>query len=404
MIHLVGLPHTPFSRAAYSCAFTIKAYNLTKMLADEGHHVTVYWNGNRPAHLKLDLGLNVNYVPLLSTAEQEAQWGKFDPKAQPNISWDPNDWRWVMFNSLAIRELHRRVEPGDAIMLMSGGACMKITDQFIERVPILEGAVGYEGIDRRTFCAFESYAWMHNRYGAYGISDGRPYDAVIPGFVDKDDFEIGESEGYALFLGRLIHRKGVAVAGEIAKRAGVPLVVAGTGTVTRMISHRSDGGPFEAIESSWPQEFSVKRSDRAYERFHSLGETEFEATEFFLGPNQAQRKELLSKASVVIVPTLYIEPFGTVHVEALMSGKPVVAPNYGVFTETIPSRLNMGGLYSSIQEGADLVTAALNGDMEDPQDIRDYAEDRWDRSAVAPEFTYWIDRCTKVYNGGGFYA
>src|SRR5690606_8993371 len=41
-----------------------------------------------------------------------------------------------------------------------------------------------------------------------------------------------------------------------------------------------------------------------------------------------------------IAPTRYIEPFGTVHIEAMAAGCPVVSTDWGVFTETVEHGVN----------------------------------------------------------------
>ena len=48
----------------------------------------------------------------------------------------------------------------------------------------------------------------------------------------------------------------------------------------------------------------------------------------------------MSKARATIVATTYLEPFGTVHVESMLSGTPPVTTDFGVFPETIPDYLN----------------------------------------------------------------
>ena len=48
-----------------------------------------------------------------------------------------------------------------------------------------------------------------------------------------------------------------------------------------------------------------------------------------------ERNDWMSRASVLICPTLYIEPFGSIAVEAQLCGTPVVSTAFGGFIETI---------------------------------------------------------------------
>lgn len=63
---------------------------------------------------------------------------------------------------------------------------------------------------------------MHYTYGKIDrIDNGRFFDAVIPNYWNLDDFIVDRTnttEPYLLFIGRMIERKGVAIAVEVAKR------------------------------------------------------------------------------------------------------------------------------------------------------------------------------------------
>lgn len=43
----------------------------------------------------------------------------------------------------------------------------------------------------------------------------------------------------------------------------------------------------------------------------------------------------MGEAAAVIVPTVYLEPFGGVNVEAQMCGTPVITSDWGAFPETV---------------------------------------------------------------------
>ncbi len=68
-------------------------------------------------------------------------------------------------------------------------------------------------------------------YVAISDADRHPdltYAATIHHGIDVDDFTVGAGDGgYLLFLGRIHPHKGTAEAIDVARRAGVPLVIAG---------------------------------------------------------------------------------------------------------------------------------------------------------------------------------
>lgn len=132
------------------------------------------------------------------------------------------------------------------------------------------------------------------------------HNSVNTGAIPFSD--TAASPSYLLFLGRLTENKGVHLAIEAARRAGMKLVIAG----------------------NVPNE---------------PGSTEFFQTRVkpFLGPqcewvgpyDEATRIKLLSGASALLFPIQWNEPFAVVLVEALASGVPVIASRCASTPEAI---------------------------------------------------------------------
>jgi hypothetical protein len=62
---------------------------------------------------------------------------------------------------------------------------------------------------------------MHKIWGAQGgyDPDGRFYDAVIPNYLNPDDYPFQpKKQDYFLYRGRLIQRKGIKIAVETCLR------------------------------------------------------------------------------------------------------------------------------------------------------------------------------------------
>lgn len=358
-LHLVGIPHTQTDHSQTVCAFTTKSEKFTEMMAAIGYETVLYWGERNEAVCS-------EHVPLFTTAEQVSWYGEDDPNLMPaRATWDSADQWWQTLNSRAIKELSKRVESQDLILLLGGWAHQPISDAFPEIISC-EWAAGYEGWASKYVC-FESYAWRHYCYGQRGLANGRWYDTVIPNFFRPDDFSIATEKGdYLLFVGRLIERKGLLTAHEIAKAVGMPLVIAGSGSTSY-------------------QERRLVTADGCV-----LDDVEYVGT-----VGTVERNKLMSEAVALLAPTTYIEPFGAVAVEAQLCGTPAVTTDWGAFPETVPSRYR----FSTLDEAVQAVEAAASADQ---KQIREDALGRYSLDVVGPLYDRWFTQLVALWRDGWY--
>lgn len=356
-LHLVALPHTQVRPESCGCAYTAKILKFCKMMGDR-HDVFLYApEGPAVQGAKL--------FPCLTDARRQEIFGTDDPLRLP--AW-PTDLQTAEFNLAAIRAIKKNLEPHDFILLAAGRTHLPIADAFPQHL-ITEPGVGYYGILPKSFCAFESYAHMHTCYEQNKIHDIRWFDTVIPNYFDMDEFPIvNEGKGqYLAFLGRLIQRKGLHIAADIAKAAGMPLKVAGAGG-------KQVGSDIIAAE------VTIKDAE-------------------YIGPVNAQeRAKFLAGARALIVPTSYMEPFGGVAVEAMLCGTPVIASDAGAFTETVKNGIS-GYRFRTLQSAVDAVRAVENLP---PQMVASYAERNFSLATVRPKFEQWFNDLSTLWDKGWY--
>lgn len=360
--HLVSLPHTQTTDAYLTCAYTQKVVKFCRMFPDR---VILYAGEANTAPCR-------EHVVTVTAAEQTAWFGPWTPQGVMAVTWDPAHPAWTTMNARVVEALRTRIRPRDLVLLTAGAAQAAIAAALPYHL-VCEWAVGYEGV-HTPFCAFESSAWMHHVYGLRGWRNGRFYDAIIPNFFDPAEFTLaGTKDDYLLFLGRITHRKGPHVAAQIAEAAGRRLLVAGPGATT--VTRRADGGTRivgDAVVVEGP---------------HVT----------YIGPvGVAARAELLARAAALLAPTLYVEPFGGVAVEAMLSGTPVIATDWGAFRETVDPQWS-GVRFRTLQEGVDAVQSvqALA-----PAEIRWYAHGRYSLTAVRPQFERWFAQLAGLWGAG----
>jgi glycosyltransferase involved in cell wall biosynthesis len=215
---------------------------------------------------------------------------------------------------------------------------------------IVEYGIGYTGY-QAVFKVWESHSWRAFCLGRNHKETKGPdsTDTVIPCFFDHEDYAVGRPGGYVLYLGRVTKQKGVVQACNAAAMAGKQLKVVGFGDKNLCVNGAEWVGPVD----------------------------------------NKQKHELLRNADVLICPTQGIEPFGNVAVEAQLCGVPVVATNWGGFTETV-SHGQTGWLCDSETE---MVNALLRKPTATRRQIRERAILNWSLIGKVPAaYKAYFDR------------
>lgn len=372
-LHILSLPHTQTTVDYISCAYTSKARNFSTMMKSIGYKTILYASEDNDADCD-------ELVTIASLEEQERWFGEFDyHKNFYPITWGVDDEHWVKSNENAINEIQKRIQPGDIICLIAGWCQKQVADAF-PNFPSVEYGIGYNGVFA-DYKVYESYSHMHYVHGEMKNDNGRHYECVIPNYFNPDDFYIKNKveksskytppEDYYVFLGRFIERKGVEIAVEATRKLGAKLIMAGQGCT---VSY--DGKVFSGDD--------VQVSG---DHLKHIGHVDLK-----------QRAKLLAGAKATFMPTTYLEPFGGVAIESLMSGTPVIASDFGAFTETIPHG-TVGYRFRTVGEAAYFASPEMLKELQTPQQIREYAIKNYSMDVIKYKYDDYFQKIVNLYNG-----
>lgn len=346
-VHLPSLPHTETTPEFVWCAYTAKVLKFAGMLTDAGHHVILYAGTNNTARC-------AEHVEVVTVDERRRWFGGYDWDVDVFDGFQPGAPWWETMNDRTVTAIAERTEPGDLLGVIAGRCQQPIAKRV--PMPTVEWGIGYAGVFA-DYRVFESYAWQHHLAAREASDDLRWYDTVIPNSFDPADFtpRAGTDGDYLLFLGRHTPRKGLAVVEAVAAAVDLPVLTAGQG-VDRVPGCEHVG---------------VVRG--------------------------ARKAELLAGARALLAPTTYLEPFGGVAVEAMLSGTPAITTDYGAFTETVRDGTS-GFRCRTLAEFLDAVdqTAGL-----DRAGVADWAQ-QFTTTQIGPRYDRYLRSIADLYAGHGW--
>lgn len=318
-LHVLAPNHTILNDEYSHCAFSGKARRFAQMMRPFGY--TVHEYANKGSMSEAD----VKHV-IFNEQEFAAHFKTetVSPGAQANM------------NTLAGAITNRRIEamlaeyakPGD-IVCHIWTAYWQVVSKFPTLVHV-ETGIGYPNDGIGAYRIFESYAeqhWHWARYSTPGgviptIMDGTTYQLdrnpaltwVVPNYYDPADWPlVAEPTGNnVVFLARFVVDKGIEMVKRVIKAwhkkhpdDDTKFVLAGMGDYAGWLA----GADFTPEEAA--------RIDRR-------GVV-----------NGKDRAALCGNAKAMLLPSIFVEPFGGSAVEAAMCGTPAITPDFGAFTETI---------------------------------------------------------------------
>lgn len=289
--HVIGFPHTRTTYEYAWCAYTQKIRCIIEMMRSLGHTVFVY---EGPAYSSLIQPFEKQYdVP----------------------SWEMHHQFWKQMEVKVVPALMKNVMENDLILLMSSTQYpIAQSVMTVAKVIVVEFGIGYSGVIA-PYRVYESSEWMHTVNGERNgsNSDGSVNHIVIPNSFDTTllfppPTELFPAEKYLFFIGRLIQRKGLRWAVDIAKATGMKLVVAGQGP---------------------DRDWMMEQCKTLNVQVHFVGIVHGD-----------EKRRLFQEAVATIVMTQYIGPFEGVHIESNLCGTPCITSTWGVFMSTVKNGEN----------------------------------------------------------------
>lgn len=310
-VHILSAPYSN-GKTIPTCAFDQRVWKSGSMWTDLGYEVIHY--GHEASEVPC-----TEHVPVIDRATIVKTYGRSDYNFVPDHEVD--DHAFKTFAKKTRRELRRRVKENDLVLAFYGQGHKALCDSLSDLpVHIIEPSIGYPSpfSENRVY---QSVGYMNfirgegafalrlkekfpDKFDAINIepynvqSENEPRwnDTVIPNFFNVDAFEYGDSavrENWGCYIGRIHPCKGLQIVFDLAEATDTRMKIAGPGDI------------------------------------NSIGLRVPKQIEFLGIADHEMRRYLLKYAKFLICPSLYLEPFLGIHVEALFAGCPIITVDFG---------------------------------------------------------------------------
>jgi glycosyltransferase involved in cell wall biosynthesis len=376
-LHLLSIPHTITSDRFSHCAFTGKVQRFSPMMRSRGCEVFHYGTETTESGADKDINLFTkeewsqlrieSYMKLHPHSTREEATQLLNNNAA--FVGDLANWNTPLYEEFnerlreALKSNYRGVTT-DIVCLPFGPAHEDAVRGM--NYVCVETGIGYPN-SYKNYRIFESYAFQHVMMGREK-SEQANYWFVIPNYYNIIEFplQLKPQPQTIGFFGRICHIKGCQIVLEVAKRfPTVDFILCGQGD---------------------PANFLQAPNIKYKTPIHG-----------------SERGKFLGSLSALIAPSMYIEPFCGVNVEAQLCGTPVITHDYGAFVETIEP-FKTGVLCHTLADFCKGVQMALDGKF-DRQYISNRAKSKYDMFILAAKYEYVFKNVLNIHNGAnGWYA
>lgn len=188
-------------------------------------------------------------------------------------------------------------------------------------------------------------------------SERMPNLRTIHHGVDMSAYRLQREKGeYLSFLGRIAPLKGTHLAIEVAKKAGIPLKIAGE------------------VQPLFQDYFETQIKPHLDGKF----------IEYVGSANLEEKNELLGNSLAMLFPIQWDEPFGLVVVEAMATGTPVLAFPGGAVPEIVQDGVS-GRICTTVEEMSQYASRVAGAFS--PERVRAYVEEHFSVQRMVRDYT-----------------